>query len=87
MLVYNAEIMNMTPRIDLEARDYGRINEQPIGRFGENHIPRDEIPAINPEIIDLLEKQEDAERALIAQERRGQIAVADTVKVDAHFYL
>jgi hypothetical protein len=78
--------MEMTPRIDIEAREYRQF-EQPAGRFGSDHVIRDEVPAINPEILDFQERQEAAERALLAEERRAQLAVADTVSIDSHFYL
>lgn len=72
----------MTPHIDLQ--EPVRQFEQPEPRFGSVHVLRDEIPAINPEIIDLLEHQEAAEAAIITMydSRKGAIAVRDTVSVN-----
>lgn len=77
----------MSPQVDHEAVTFARPYEQPEGRFGATHIPRNEIPAIHPEVLDFMEKQE-AEEAMalarLAEERRGAIAVADTVEVTHH---
>lgn len=72
----------MTPHIDLQ--EPVRRFEQPEDRFGSVHVLRDEIPAIYPEIIDLLEHQEMAEIETISRHtlRKGEIAVNDTVSLD-----
>ncbi len=71
----------MTPRIDQQ--EPVRRFEQPEPRFGSEHVLRDEIPAINPEIIDMLEYQETPETEASARyaSRKGAIAVADVVSV------
>ena len=61
-----------------------RMYEQPAARFGAEHLVRDEIPAINPEIIDMLERQDELEALHLSKmaTRKGAIAVADVVSVE-----
>ena len=79
--------MKMTASLDMEVVNFGRVGEQPAPRFGADHTVRDEVPAINPEITDFMDRQEKLELDFLAkhaEERRGQIAVKDTVVVNHH---
>lgn len=74
---------HMAPHIDDEARLFGREGETPTPRFGSEHIVRDTVPAVYPEISDFSELQERREKAFLddLELRSGQIAVADTVEL------